>query len=122
MRANNYSNQSNYHEASQDMLQLHGDLNSGMSKDMSGAKPQHKQPGHYKQYEPTGQMQYSRIPNQYASRLGGILDGLEPVKDELRKKPFTVPMVNVKLPSENQMEASNIRTMEASNVRMAYVD
>jgi hypothetical protein len=101
------------------MLQLHGDLNSGMDRDNSGfQKPQYKQPNHYKQYEPTNQVSYSRVPNnQMASRLGSVLDGLEPVKDEFRKKPFTVPTVNVKLTCENvNMEVSNIKT------QVNYVD
>ena len=113
-------------EISQDMLQLNGELNSGMSKESGGSSYYHpgnsgyagnrtNQTNQYNQGRSmspaNGQQTYSRQSlNRYS---GHALDGLEPINDEMRKRPFTIPVVRVEINCENPMESSNIKPRQS---------
>lgn len=70
--------------------------------------------------------------HKYSSNLHGVtynrqpfgmynpIDGLEPVNDEMRKRPFTVPVVRVEIATEdNRFENGTNKTKQS---QVAYMD
>jgi hypothetical protein len=113
---NNQTYKSNPSDQSQDMLHINGELNSGMQQDSSvyynrkqgNSLQQSYQPNHHQRVNSGyGQRQeYQQnvaISNANFNRAGYALENLEAVKDELRKKPFTVPIVRIDLGIENNL-------------------
>ena len=102
---NNSNNRSNHgSEISQDMLMLNGELNSGMEKENSSFYHHHKNSG--QEYRPNNQnrnqpsqaqkyQQPAYTRQSYNRYSNPVLENLEPVNDEMRKRPFTIPVVKV---------------------------
>jgi hypothetical protein len=53
------------------------------------------------------------------NRFGHVIENLEPVNDEMRKKPFTVPTVTVSITVDNPMDNSTVKTRQS---QISYVD
>ncbi len=53
------------------------------------------------------------------NRFGHVIENLEPVNDEMRKKPFTVPTVTVSIAVENSMDNSTLKTRQS---QVSYIE
>ena len=140
MNQNTSNFKNNPSDMSQDMLYINGELDSGMgmqrdSSNYYNQRQNHHQPNHYQNNHQNQQSHYrqpsaSKQQHDYQNhvavsranfnRMGHALENLEPIKDELRKKPFTVPVVKVELPIETPLvEQSNVKT---GHSQMRYID
>ena len=112
---NNSNDKKNTSEISQDMLILNGELKSGMEKENSSYY-YNKNSDHHRSPQHNTPQGYNR---QSYGRMSNGLDNLEPVNDEMRKRPFTVPIVRVEINCENPMDNSTLKTKQS---RVSYTD